>query len=129
MSAWSHLPNAALIDRILADLRLHPSAWDKARAVAWSAAREADWVEAQNAAWSAAWGVARVETRDAARAAAVPLMEAAWGAIAALIAWDHAGSYLDLPRDQIQTLMFLGDHVAILLLPAVIALESQTEML
>ena len=48
MNAWSHLPNAAVIDEVLKSLRKQPKAWDAARDAAWDAARDA--------AWDAAWG-------------------------------------------------------------------------
>ena len=47
MNAWSHLPNAAVIDEVLKSLRKQPKAWDAAR----DAARDA----AGGAAWDAAW--------------------------------------------------------------------------
>ena len=44
-TAWSHLPNAAHIDAILASLKTHPEQWNAARGVArdteWNAARSA----------------------------------------------------------------------------------------
>ena len=43
MNAWSHLPNAAVIDEVLESLKKHPEAWGAAR----------------DAAWGAAWGAAR----------------------------------------------------------------------
>ena len=45
MNAWSHLPNAAVIDEVLKSLRKQPKAWDAAR----DAAGDADW----SAAWDA----------------------------------------------------------------------------
>ena len=41
MTAWSHLPNAHLIDRILSELRYRPAARAAARAAARTAARAA----------------------------------------------------------------------------------------
>ena len=45
MNAWSHLPNAAVIDEVLKSLRKQPKAWDTvrdaARGAAWDAARGA----------------------------------------------------------------------------------------
>ena len=37
MTAWAHLPNAALIDEVLASVRVNPKEWDAARAAAGSA--------------------------------------------------------------------------------------------
>ena len=49
MNAWSHLPNAAVIDEVLKSLRKQPKAWGAARNAAWDAAQDA----AQDAAWGA----------------------------------------------------------------------------
>ena len=43
MNAWSHLPNAAVIDEVLKSLRKQPKAWGAARGAA------------RDAAWGAAW--------------------------------------------------------------------------
>ena len=110
MKPWSDLPNAAHIDRVLTHLREHPECWDAARDAAWGAA----W----DAAWDATWGAARGAARDAAR-------EAAWGALAALVAWDDCAYLLDQAPDFLRAQTNLvGDHRAILLLPAVIAMKE-----
>ena len=44
---WSHLPNAAHIDAVLASVKANPDDWDAAYDAAWYAARDA--------AWYAAW--------------------------------------------------------------------------
>ncbi len=96
-TAWSHLPNARHIDRILAHLEAHPDKWDAARAAAYTAARDA----------------ARAAARDAARAA-----------IVALVAWDNCAHLLELTPDQLRVYSRLSDDpAAVLLLPAVIAPE------
>ena len=46
---WSHLPNAAHIDRVLASVKAHPEEWN----AAWDAAGNAAWGAAGNAAWGA----------------------------------------------------------------------------
>ena len=38
MNAWSHLPNAAVIDEVLESLRKQPKAWGAAWGAAWDAA-------------------------------------------------------------------------------------------
>lgn len=110
---WSHLPNAAHIDRILADVRVTPEAWAAAR----EAAREAAWAAALEAAWDAAW-------ESACSAALEAAWSAAWGAISALVAWDSADQYLDMPPDQVRMLAALGVPAAILMLPAAIAFNE-----
>jgi hypothetical protein len=64
---------------------------------------------ASDAAWGAAWGAAR-------------------GA-AALIAYDDASKYLDMPSDQLRVWAILSETpAAVLLLPAVIAFERINEL-
>jgi hypothetical protein len=99
---WSHLPNAAHIDRMLAHLKAHP---DRC-AVAWSAA----WGAAWDATRGAAWGAARDDTR---------------AAITALIAWDDCAGILDMPVDAVKFLAANGHHPAVLLLPAVLVMKEK----
>ena len=62
------------------------------------------------AARSAAWGAAG---------------DAAWGAILALIAWDDCAYLLDQTPELLQAqINLVGDHRAVLLLPAVIAMKE-----
>ncbi|RPJ30122.1 MAG: hypothetical protein EHM17_17260 [Verrucomicrobiaceae bacterium] len=65
--------------------------------------------------WDAAWDAARDAAWDAVR-------DAAWDAARCLIAWDDCGYILDLPPDVVRTLAGAGNHAAVLLLPAVIAM-------
>ena len=128
-SEWSHLPNARHIDAMLAHLRQHPDRWSAARDAAWGAAYDAAW----GAARGAAWGAARVAAYDAARDAAYDAarvapwdaaLGAARGACAALIAWDDCAYILDMPADAVRLLAAVGNHAAILLLPAVLAMNG-----
>ena len=105
-TAWAHLPNAAHIDRVLAHLKQHPDRWNAARGAA------------RGAAWDAAWGAARGAARGAA-------WNAAWDVIAALVAWDDCAYLLDQTPDFLRAqINLVGDHRAILLLPAVIAMKD-----
>ena len=124
MSQWSNLPNAAHIDRVLAHMKAHPDKWVAARDAAYDAA----WVAARDAAWVAAWvavqdtalGATWVAARDTARGAARD-------ACVALVAWDEAGDLLSAP---VATVRFLAQeevHAAVLLLPAVIAMEGSLD--
>jgi hypothetical protein len=130
MNAWSHLPNACHIDRIIESVKSHPeiwgAAWNGARGAAWNGARGAARHAAWNAAWgaarSAAWGAARGTDWNAARGAA-------WNAVAALIAYDDASKYLDMPVDQLRVWAILSEEpAAVLLLPAVVAFERINEL-
>jgi len=122
MSEWSNLPNAAHIDRVLAHVRSHPDKWDAVWDEAWGAARDAAWGAAGDAVWDAAWGAVRDAAVDAARGA----RGATWGACVALMAWDEAGELMDKPKSLLRFLAQEGVHAAVLLLPAVIAMEGST---
>ncbi len=146
MNAWSHLPNAHHIDRVLESAKSYPEIWDAARLAAWNATRLA----ARDAAAGAAVAAARYAARDAARGAArgevwdatrngarnaaydavrLAVWEATLNAITALIAWNDASKYLDIPSDHLRIWAILSeDPAAVLLLPAVIAFERIREL-
>jgi hypothetical protein len=143
-TAWHHLPNAAHIDRIIADLKVNINNWNWAYSAAWDDARSAAWDDARSATYSEAREVAGVAAYSAARdrawaAAGYAAREvdgvSAWhaascaarSAIVALITWDDTGDYLDLSIDKVRVLAELGDKRAILMLPAVIAFERSKE--
>ena len=130
---WSHLPNAKYIDSILSHVKNNHKAWATVECkAAWSAAGDAarlaarDSVE-RNAAWSAPSPTAAWSAVNAAVMLECSLIaqdSAAWSAILALIAWDHAGALLDLPAEQVRVLALLGQPAAILMYPAVSAMEN-----
>ena len=128
MSEWSHLANAKHIDLIIAHVKAHPKAWNAAvrDAAKWAAydAYDAAWAAARDkvrkaawAAYEAAWAAARDKVR-----------EAAWGAILALVVWDHAGELMDSPAEQVKVLAILGDRAALLMYPAIEAMETTQEL-
>ena len=127
MNAWSHLPNAHHIDRVLESAKSHPEIWAAAWDAAWNASMAA-WNAAWNATMNAARGVARDVAWDAARGG-VWSAAAARGATAALIAYDDASKYLEMPGDHLRIWAILSeDPAAVLLLPAVIAFERISEL-
>ena len=121
-TVWAHLPNAALIDEVLASLKAHPEKWaaarDAARDAAWDAARDAAWDAARGAARGAAWDAARAAARDAARAAAGDV-------IATLIAYDDAGQFMKLPVEQLKAMYRLDPHPMYLLLQPTAAIFAE----
>ena len=127
---WSHLPNAAHIDRILASVKEHPEVWD----AAWDAARVAARYAARNAIMDAARDATRVAARDAIIDAAgnsawYAARHAARYAIMALIAWDDCAHYLDLSSAKLEIWAKLSEKPeCLLLLPAVKAFEKIDEM-
>ena len=122
MTAWSDLPNAAHIDRVIESVKKHPLIWVAARDEAWVAARDEAWNAAWNAARLAARGAALYAANGAANGAA---RAAAWSSIAALIAWDDSDRFLDMTSDELIVWIRLSsDPAAALMLPAVNAFEQ-----
>lgn len=127
-TAWSHLPNAHHIDRILADVKVNPTHWPES---AWDpvdyAAYQEVWLAASHAAFDvifaqsskfAAWEQVKVAARPA-----------AWDSIKALIAWDETADYLNLSLDQLKMWALLGDNYgAVLMVTAVTAFEKSKEL-
>ena len=138
-TAWAHLPNAKHIDQILAHLERHPRRWNAAwcstgrsaldhdvddariaagievrndRVITWNTARSATEYAARVTAWDEALAVDRAVVR-----------KAAWEALQALLTWDDCAPILDMPADAVRLLAAVGHHPAVLLLPAVLALE------
>jgi hypothetical protein len=145
MQGWSHLPNAKHIDWILASLKANPAKWnaaynrssawvaawdgalceaqravcDKNRSSAWNAARDSAWIAAWNEVWEAAreWNAASDDVWEA---------EAAFGSIAALIAYVDCVKYLTMTPDELRVWGALsGDPACILLLPTAIVLHEE----
>lgn len=120
-TAWAHLPNAALIDEVLASFKARPDKWAAAQGTRWSAAWNVAWDAAWSAAWTASRGAARAAsldaipnvTRDATRTTA---WDAASDAIAALIAYDDAGQFMKMPVEHLQRLYRIAPHPMYLLL-------------
>jgi hypothetical protein len=138
MSEWSHLPNAAHIDRILDSLKANHIIW----ADAWNETYNAAWEAAWDTTWNAAWDAARNAAWEAARNAASNAVlnvarkaasNAAWNAASnatlALIAYDDSAKYLDMSLDQVKMWCQLTDHPAALLLqPLVLAFSMEREL-
>jgi hypothetical protein len=134
MNAWSHLPNARHIDRVIESAESHPEIWSASWNASWNATMAA-YDAARDAAWvAAARSAARDATRDAAMDAAMyaardASMNAAWAATAALIVYDDASKYLEMPVDQLRFWAILSEEPAsVLLLPAVVAFERINEL-
>ena len=131
MSEWSHLPNAAHIDHILADIETNSHNWRKPFGTETAGASYAevnnllgtvDWDPIWDKSKDIAYNITNREAQAVARAN-LAAWDVAWHAacfaILALIAWPESGDYLALPVDQVQVLSALGDAKATLLLPAI----------
>lgn len=125
-TAWSHLPNAAHIDGVLASVKAHPAEWRSAWDAAWDAVWDAAWDAAVNAARHASRFVAyNAATGHAGHTAG----DASYGAMLALVAYDDCAQYLDMSSDQLKVWAILSENpAAVLLLPAVIAFEKIAEL-
>lgn len=126
MNAWSHLPNAAHIERILASVKSHPDIWsvpgDRLRALAWSAARDTSQATGRDEAWFSALSASRPPTLRV-------VANGAGGAILALIAWDNSAKFFDMTSTELEFWAELSEEpAAILLLPAVRAFEQIKEL-
>jgi hypothetical protein len=122
MSEWSHLPNAAHIDRVIESANSYPEIW--------SAARDASCDAAWDVVWDASWDASWDEVRDAVQDA---VQDAVWDAVRdaalAFIAYDDAADYLAMPSGQLKAWAILSENpAAILLIPAVIAYERISEL-
>jgi len=124
---WSHLPNSKHIDRILDHMKDNPGSAAGLQLVlgydAWAVAWDKASRDGRGSEWAAIW--------DAAAHSPVTASDpwhVAWDAIAALIAWDHAGDLVDVPAQQVRVLAFLGNDAAILLYPTILAMEATKEL-
>ena len=125
--SWAHLPNARLVDTIIADVTARPKIWG----AAWRIADHTIGSIAVGAAWDAAhvmaWGAERGGAMDVASSieAESKLKYAAADAALALLVWDSSADLLALTPDALRTIIDTCDgdvkHQAVLLLPAVIA--------
>ena len=144
-TAWAHLPNAALIDAVLADAKARPDAWLGAWRATWGAAhtpshtvsrydartaiREAGRTAVRIAARTQAWDALRDKVSAVTAGTSLAAVRlGAWDAILALIAWDDCAYLLDLPSTTLRTTMDLCDapvcHQAGLLWPYVLVKEG-----
>ena len=138
---WAHLPNAAVIDSLIADITARLKVWKAAEDEAWAEVRENElWWEAWTSAQVVVGSTAR-QTTWAAAESAISLMGQRVSAatsvrysevrvilqdfVISLIAWDASADLLHLTPDALRTIIATCDgdvkHQAVLLLPAVIA--------
>ena len=138
MTAWAHLPNAAVIDELIADVVARPEVWSDAENATWAELNDSPWGEAWVAGDDRLHGTIRDAVMSAAASAASYISRAIVGDIRqtqandiledillALIAWDASADLLALTPDALRTIIDTCDgdvkHQAVLLLPAAIA--------
>ena len=120
-TAWSNLPNAAHIDRILADVKANPSHWDMPRLAEREHIKD-DIVFADVPGW--AWYMTQQTIYKLAYGRSYRIV---FDVILALITWDNVSKYLDMSRSQVLEHSILDDK-AVLMLPAVLAFEKSKEV-
>ena len=138
ITPWAHLPNAAVIDELVADFTARPKVWGDAETEAWRFVKDGPWVAAWTAAQPVLSGQSPSETwvkiehtaRYTAQKVERSIVQAEAQTIVqdfllALIAWDSSADMLQLTPDALRTIIDTCDgdvkHQAVLLLPAVIA--------
>jgi hypothetical protein len=146
MNAWSYLPNAHHIDRVLESVKSYSEMWvmdwdvskDNAIYNASTVTLVTTWNSSRHAiiavAWKAVWGVYRNRPRDDSKwlitgPAWDTVRRTVWNATEALITYDDASKYLEMPSDKLRVWALLSeDPAAVLLLPAVVAFERINEL-
>ena len=131
MSEWSHLPNAVYIDQILVHVKTNPEKWEEVNGTMYASAWNAAWSAVADAAVDAtawnAWNAARDAVGNAARDAVGNAARAASGAILALIAYPDCAYMLNMTPEQIKIYAGLDVKGALLMIPAVIAMNIANE--
>ena len=134
MTAWAHLPNATVIDTLIADGKSRPEVWADAWVTVAACSGER--------VWGDAWAAARRAAESAARGGAhitvyaqvdhtlpfeikVRVQFIVQDTLLTLIAWPSSADMLTLTPDALRTIIDTCDgdvkHQAVLLLPAAIA--------
>ena len=137
VTEWAHLPNAGLIDAMIAGALACAPGWIEARNALWGPWWSAKWGRIYSVDHEDWWGQAldaakqlSEDTVDIARATQIPMEHiagraAVWGAAVALFVWPASAERLDLSPEAVHELASTGvgdvKHQAVLLLPAVIA--------
>ena len=120
MTVWDRLPNSKHIARILADLEENPGKWNTAYNPEWIAAYNA----ALDSIGDSAWAIVRDAVKTSEWSASYSSTRGL-DAIIALIAYDNYAYLLDEKPEHVQMLALLGNHAAVLLYPACVALQKE----
>ncbi len=120
-TAWSHHPNAADINRVVASLETYPDVWGY---VPTNATRDMLWDEA----WCDACEILGANTVYFNIIHNNKGGAASRDAIIALLVWDDCSYMLDSNPGELAIIAALGNHRAILLLPACIAFNQINKM-
>lgn len=126
-TAWNHLPNAAHIDRIIANFKINPSKWYTAASKECKLAIDAARDEIEKSM--------RVADRDAVMdelmihqdfmSSDIYNLRGSIPAAFALIAWDDCSYLLDHDVEHVKSLAESGNHAAVLLYTACVVLQKE----
>ena len=127
-TAWADLPNAKHIDRVIASVRQNPEKWKESHSML---RRDSEFqikqLFASLAVKGRMLGTERLSVYYVAKDCVEELDTGSLAAsLLALTAYDDCAYLLDQKPDQVKLLAGLGVESAILLLPAVIALNDNT---
>ena len=115
MNAWSHLPNAPLIDWVIESLKCNPALWAAALNAVLNATHDAGWIAIRIAARDAINNASRRSALDATWTTG---QASTYDAILALVAYDDCDQYLQMSYDQLLIYATLSERPqAVLLLP------------
>ncbi len=110
--AWSRLPNAAYIDRVVASYKKNPDLWH-------CKASESELHPSRRIAYDIMKSLNRTEIWFSVGSEIKPYgdraRDGAWNAIAAFLAWDDCAYMLESNPDELAMVAALGDVRAILL--------------
>ncbi len=141
ITAWSHLPNAVHIDRVIASIPTELSKWSVTneliermvetsnRKDLWKNTSITNTLTNNDAAWNAIWA----EIKDLVNKqnniihgiGLAKARGALWDALAALMAWDDCAYMLDSEPGELAIIAALGDERAIMLLPACLVFSKE----
>ncbi len=125
MNSWDDLPNAKHIDRIVRSMNMDPVVWNDV----WPKVECLITSDIGDNAWAEASRQEFVEIRNYIyQFAPDPGWLGAEYSVLALCAWDGCAYMLDSDPDELTVLAKLGDHRAIMLLPACIAFAKEKEL-
>lgn len=126
-TAWNHLPNAAPIDRIIANFKINPTKWYTAISTERKLAIDAALDEIEKlmrVADSKAVADELIIDQDF-LSSDIDNLRGSIPAAHALIAWDDCAHLLDCDPEHVKSLAELGNHAAVLLYTACLILQEE----
>lgn len=126
-TAWSHLPNAAHIDHIIANFKINPTTWYTAISTERKLAIDAALDEIEKSmrdADSKAVADELLIDQDF-LSSDIDNLRGSIPAAYALIAWDDCAHLIECDPEHVKSLAASGNHAAVLLYPACVVLQKE----